>query len=59
MISIDAYQLAYKSKKAQVFAVSIRDQEFRIEKKAMPKNNQKSFILEKYYNFLNIFQRNI
>ena len=55
MISADAYCLACQLKSAQVFAISIRDLEFQAEKKARPKKNPKTVILEEYHDLLDVF----
>lgn len=55
IIDIDAYCAIYKLKRAQVFAMSIKDLEYQVEKEAKPETDLKNVILKEYYNFLDIF----
>lgn len=57
IISADAYYLAYKFKRAQVLAVSIKNLKFQAIKEARPKIDPKSIIPEEYYNLLYIFSK--
>ena len=57
MIGIDAYCAAYYLKKAQVFALSMRDIQYQAEKDARAENNPKSVIPYKYHDFLDIFPK--
>ena len=57
MIDANAYFLAYQLKKAQVFAISIRDLEFHTEKEARPEKNPKTDIPKKYHDLLDVFSR--
>lgn len=55
MINADIYYAVCKLIKAQIFAVSMRDLEYQIEKKVKPETDLRIFILEKYYNLLDVF----
>ena len=55
IIDANAYYLACYLKKAQIFAISIRDLEFQSKKETRPETNPKTIILKKYYNFLYVF----
>ena len=55
IIDINAYYLVCKLKKTQIFAISLRNLEFYIIKKVMPKTNLKFIISKEYYNILDIF----
>lgn len=55
MIGANTYSAAYKSKKAQALAVSIRHLEYKIEKETRIKTDLRNIILEEYHNFLDIF----
>ena len=55
MIDANAYCLVYQLKQAQVFAISIKNLEFQVEKKAKPETNPKTIIPEKYYDLLDMF----
>lgn len=55
MIDANAYCISCKFKRVLVLAVSIRDLQYQVEKKARPETNSKSFILEEYYDLLDIF----
>ena len=57
MIDADAYRLAYQLKKAQVFAIFIRDLEFQVEKEVKPETNSKIVIPEEYHDFLDLFSK--
>ena len=57
MIYADAYYLAYQLKKAQVFAISIRDLEFQAENEFRPKTNPKTVVLKEYYDLLDVFSK--
>lgn len=51
----NAYSLAYKLKKAEVFTILIRNLKFQAKKKAKPETDSKDIMVEKYYNLLDIF----
>lgn len=55
MISVDIYRVACKLKKAQVFAVSMRDLEYQAKKEAKPEINLKNIIQKEYYDLLDLF----
>lgn len=55
IIDADAYYVAYKLKRAWIFAISTRNLEYHAKKKARPKTNSKIVVLEKYHDFSNIF----
>lgn len=44
MINLDAYYMPFKIKRVQVFAVSMRDLEFNIEKKARSETNSQNIV---------------
>ena len=49
------YRFVCQLKKAQVFAIFIKNLEFKAEKEARPETNLKTIVLEKYYDFLDVF----
>lgn len=55
MINVDVYRVAYKLKKAQVFAVSMRDLEYQAKKKAKPEIDLKNIIQKDYHDLLDLF----
>ena len=55
MIGADAYRAACKLKGAQVFAVSMRDLEYQVEKEAKSETNPRSIVSEEYHNLLDVF----
>lgn len=55
IISANAYCVICKLKKAQVFAISMRNLEQQSEKKAKKETNPKSIILKECYNLLDVF----
>lgn len=57
IININPYCAICKLKKLQIFAISIQDLKYHVEKKVRPKTNLSNIILEEYYNFLNIFSK--
>ena len=57
MIGIDAYCTAYKLKKAQVFAVSMKDLEYHAEKEVRPETNPRNIVLEEYHAFPDVFSK--
>lgn len=57
MIDANTYHAACYWKRAQVFAVSLKDLQYQIKKEAKAENNPKSIILEDYHNFLDIFSK--
>ena len=54
IIGADEYYLGCQLKKAQVFAISIKDLEFQAEKKAKPETNPNIVVSEEYYNLLDV-----
>lgn len=57
LIDVDAYCTAYKLKRAQVFAISMKELEFQATKEAKLETDLKSVIPEKYHDFLDIFSK--
>lgn len=57
IISINIYCLAYKIKKAQFFAILIKNLEFQAVKEARPKTDFKTIVPEKYHNLLYMFSK--
>ena len=55
MIGADVYYIACCLKKAQVFAVSMRDIQYQAEKEARAKTDSKSIVPQEYHNFLYVF----
>lgn len=55
MINADAYWIAWKLKKAQVFTASIRNLEYQAKKEARTETKPKIIIPEDYHNLLNVF----
>lgn len=44
-------------KRAQIFAILIKDLKFQVIKKAKLETNLKNIILKKYYNLLDVFSK--
>ena len=58
MIGPDAYHLPQQLKRAQVFAILIRDLEFQAaEKQAKPETNSKTVVIEEYHDFFDMFSK--
>ena len=57
IIGADAYCAACHLKRAQMFAVSIRDIQYQAEKEARAETNPKSVVPQEYYNFLDVFSK--
>ena len=57
MIGADAYYVACRLKRAQVFAVSMKDIQYQAEKKARAETDPTSVIPQEYYNFLDVFSK--
>ena len=57
IISANIYYTTCYLKKAQVFAISIKDIQYQVKKKAEAKINLKNILLKEYYDFLIFFQR--
>ena len=57
MIDADAYRLACQLKRAQVFAILMKDLEFQAEKEARPETNLKTVVPKKYYDLLYVFSK--
>ena len=55
MIGANAYRAACKLKKAQVFAVSMKDLEYQAEKEAKPETDPKMVVPAKYQDLLDVF----
>lgn len=57
IISADTYCTTCRLKKAQVFAISIRNLKYQVEREARPKTNPRTVISAEYYDFLDIFSK--
>ena len=57
MIGKDAYYAVYPLKKAQVFALSLKNIQYQAEKKVSAETNPKSIIPKEYYDFLDVFSK--
>ena len=57
IIGANAYRATYKFKRAQVFAISMRDLEYQAEIKAKPETNLRSVIPKEYHDLLDIFSK--
>ena len=57
MIGVDTYRAACYLKRAQVFALSIRDIQYQAEKKARAETDPKSVVPQEYHNFLDVFSK--
>ncbi len=57
MIDADAYRTACRLKKAQIFAVSMKDLEYQAEKEARPETDPRSVVPEEYHDLLDIFSK--
>ncbi len=57
IIGVDAYCTACRLKRAQVFAVSMRDLEYQAEKEARPETNPRSVVPEEYHDLLDVFSK--
>ena len=57
MIGADAYRAACRLKRAQVFAVSMRDLEYQAEKEAKPETDPRTVVPAEYHNFLDVFSK--
>ena len=57
MIGADAYCAACHLKRAQVFAVSMRDIQYQAEKEARAGTNSKSVVPQEYHDFLDVFSK--
>ena len=57
MIGADAYCTTCKLKRAQIFAVSMRDLEYQAEEEAKPKTNPRSIVPEEYHDLLDVFSK--
>lgn len=55
MIDANAYRIACKLEKAQVFAISMKYLKFQAKKKARPETNPKNVIPKIYHDFLDVF----
>ena len=57
MIGADAYCAAYYLKKAQVFALPMRDIQYQAKKKARAETDLKSILPQEYHDFLDVFSK--
>lgn len=57
IIGANAYRTNYKLKRAQIFAIFIKNLEYQAKKKARPKTNLKIVIPKKYCDLFNICNR--
>ena len=57
MIDTDIYCITCKLKRAQVFAIFIKNLKYQAEKKARPETDPKNVIPEKYHDFLDVFSK--
>ncbi len=57
MIGADAYCAACRLKRAEVFAVSMRDIQYQAEKEARVETNPKSVVPQEYLDFLDVFSK--
>ena len=55
MIDADAYYAACCLKRAQMFAVSVKDIQYQAEEEAEAETDSKSIVPQKYHNFLDVF----
>lgn len=54
MIDVDVYYAACGLKIAQIFALSMKDLEYPIEKKAKLDTNSKTIVFAEYHDLLNV-----
>ena len=57
MIGVNAYCTACRLKRAQVFAVSMRDIQYQTEKEARAETDPKSVVPQEYHDFLDVFSK--
>ena len=57
MIGADAYRAACHLKRAQVFAISMRDIQYQAEKEARAETDPKSVVPQEYHDFLDVFSK--
>ena len=57
IIGADTYYLACRLKRAQVFAMSIRNLEYQAEKKPRPETDLRNIVLEEYHDFFDLFSK--
>lgn len=57
IIDTNIYYLVYKLKRAQVFAVLIKNLKFQVAKEVKPETDPKSIVLKKYHNLLDMFSK--
>ena len=57
MIGADAYCAACRLKRAQVFAVSMRDIQYQAEKEARAETDPTSVVSQEYHDFFDIFSK--
>ncbi len=57
IIGADAYYAACHLKESQVFAISLRDNQYQAEKEAKTETNPKSVVPQEYHDFLDVFSK--
>ena len=57
MIEVDTYCATYCLKRAQVFAISMRDIQYHAKKEARIETDSKNVVLQKYHDFFDIFSK--
>ena len=57
MFGVDTYYVACRLKRAQVFAISMRDIQYQAEKEVRAKTNPKSVRPQEYHDFLDVFSK--
>ena len=57
MIGVDAYCVACRLKRAQVFALSMKDIQYQAEKEARAETNSTSVVPQEYHDFLDVFSK--
>ena len=57
IIGADAYHAACRLKRAQMFAVSMKDIQYQAEKEARAETDPRSVVPEKYHDFLDVFSK--
>ena len=57
IIGADAYCVACRLKRAQIFALSMKDIQYQVEKEARAETNPRSIVPQEYHDFLDIFSK--
>ncbi len=57
MIGADAYCVACRLKRAQIFAVSMRNLEYQAEKEAKPETDLRTVVPAEYHDLLDVFSK--